>query len=342
MKQVLGRIGSLCLLVGMALGQGGWLRAEILEDLVAKVNNTIITRTQFLGRLEVVKAQLSRRYSGAELDRHTAGAHEATLRNMIVENLLVERGDLLLDMDKVRQNLLKDFKRQQNIETNEELDQLLEEQELTRRDLLDTLTRLAIPQEIINYEVRRKISVSENEIQKYYDDHFDEFVSPEQVTFRELVILFEEVTQEESRARAQAVRRELDAGVSFEELVDRESQAASRERGGLVGPFSIGELLPEIEEVVFTLPEGQIAGPIESTRALHFIRMETRVDKQVKALSEARREITENVRDSKFQDELEEYLENLWNDNYIYVYPNYGVVEWKPPASAGDGSGPIP
>src|SRR5207249_4803106 len=162
-----------------------------------------------------------------------------------------------------------DFKKQQKIESDEGLDRLLKEQKVTRQDLLDTLVRLSVPQEIVNYEVRRKISVSDKEIKKYYDEHRRDFVKPERVVFREIVILFEDATKEEARARAEAARRALDSGTDFGEVAGRESEVSSKERGGLVGPFTHGELRPEVESQVFSLQPGQLAGPIESSRAFH-------------------------------------------------------------------------
>ncbi|MCI0407215.1 MAG: SurA N-terminal domain-containing protein, partial [Acidobacteria bacterium] len=154
-------------------------RAEIVEEIVAKVNNSMITRTQLQERLSVYEQQLRSKYSGDELDAKTEAALDGLLRNMITETLLVQRAEVLLDLDKVRKNLLDDFKKQQKIQSDEELDQLLKEQSMTRQELLDTLMRLSIPHEIINYEVRRKISVSDKDIQAYYDQHRQDFVRPE-------------------------------------------------------------------------------------------------------------------------------------------------------------------
>ena len=313
-----------------AVAAGGMGRAEILEEIVAKVNNSIITRSQFEERLAVYQQQLSRKYSGDELGLKTQAAADDLLRNMIMETLLVQRADVILEMEKVRKNLLADFKKQQKIESDEELDRLLKEQKMTRQDLLDTLVRLSVPQEIVNYEVRRKISVSDKEIKKYYDEHRRDFVKPERVVFREIVILFEDATKEEARARAEAARRALDSGTDFGEVAGRESEVSSKERGGLVGPFTHGELRPEVESQVFSLQPGQLAGPIESSRAFHIVRLETKEGEEVTPLSEAQDSITEKIRDSRFKESLETYLKGLWQENYIYVFPKFGSSEWKP------------
>ena len=193
-----------------------------------------------------------------------------------------------------------------------------------------------IPQEIINYEVRRKISVSDKEILEYYLTHKPEFTRPERITLREIVILFEDATREEARSRAEAVRRELDAGGDFEALVARESQAPSKERGGLVGPFGRGELRPELEKAAFALKPGQVAGPIESSLAFHLVKMESRDAEEVIPLEKAKDGISEQLREAMFKEKIDAYLKKLWNDNFIYVYPKFGTSDWLP-AGASEG-----
>src|SRR4030095_16850168 len=76
-------------------------RAEILEEIVAKVNNSMITRSQLQERLAGYEQQLKAKYSGDELDAKTVAAADGLLRNMITETLLVQRAEVLLDLDKV-------------------------------------------------------------------------------------------------------------------------------------------------------------------------------------------------------------------------------------------------
>lgn len=324
------------ILTVLALLAPAGARAEVLEEIVAKVNNSIITRSQFEDRLALYRQQMSQKFTGEELDRKMEAGQEAILHNIIIENILVQRADVLLDMDKVRRNLIEDFKKNQKIESDEELDKLLKEQDMTRADLLDTLVRMNIPQEIINYEVRRKISVSDKEILEYYLTHKPEFTRPERITLREIVVLFEDATREEARSRAEAVRRELDAGGDFEALVARESQAPSKERGGLVGPFGRGELRPELEKAAFALQPGEVAGPIESSLAFHLVKMESRDAEEVVSLEKAKDGISDQLREAMFKEKIDAYLKKLWNDNFIYVYPKFGTSDWLP-AGASEG-----
>jgi len=330
------RLAAAAIPVILVLGVPSGARAEILEEIVAKVNNSIVTRSQFEERMALYRQQMSQKYTGEELDRRMQGSQESILHNMIIESLLVQRADVLLDMDKVRRNLIDDFKKNQKIESDEELERLLKEQKMTRQSLLDTLIRLNIPQEIINYEVRRKISIPDSEILEYYLSHRQEFTRPERITLKEIVLLFEDAAREEAKSRADAIRRELDAGADFDALVERESQAASKERGGLVGPFNRGELRPELEAAAFALQVGQVAGPVESSRAFHLIKLESRDPEEVTPLEKARDGISEQLREARFREKIDAYLKKLWNDNFIYVYPKFGTSDWLPTGASED------
>ncbi|PYT18064.1 MAG: hypothetical protein DMF51_00930 [Acidobacteria bacterium] len=83
-------------------------RAAIVEEIVAKVNNRIISKSEFEERSTYILKQIYQQYSGDELDRQLRDAQESMLSNMITELLLLDRAESLLDLSKVRKNLVDD------------------------------------------------------------------------------------------------------------------------------------------------------------------------------------------------------------------------------------------
>src|SRR5437899_966439 len=198
------------------------------------------------------------------------------LANMITELLLIERAQSLLDLDKVRKNLIDDFRKQQKIESDDDLEKLLKEQGMTRKDLEEQLIRLAVPQEVINYEVKRKISVSEKEVKDYYDAHLKDYETPPTVSFREIVLLYETATRPEVETRAHGVVRESKGGAEFADLVQRYSEAGTKETGGLIESLKAGDLQGEIAKVAFALQPGDVSDPIDTGKSFHIIRLEAK------------------------------------------------------------------
>ena len=298
-------------------------RAAIVEEIVAKVNNRIISKSEFEQRGSYILAQVYQAYSGADLDRQLKEAQDTLLANMITELLLLEQAEALLDISKVRKNLIDDFKKQQNIPNDDELGKALKAQGMTRADLEEQLVRMAVPQEVINYEVKRKISVSDKEIETYYDEHLKDWTTQAKVTFREIVLFHDETNRDEVRIRAEGIVREVKSGTDFGELIDRSSEAGTKESGGLIGPVAFGDIQPQIATVAFKLEEGQVSEPIETGKSFHIIRIEAKTPEFTKTILEVHDAIYESIRQEKFKPRYDRYLKGLWRNSVIEVMPKY-------------------
>ncbi len=325
------------------LGVMAEARAAIVEEIVAKVNNRIISKSEFEERSSYILKQIYQQYSGADLDKHLQDARETMLANMITELLLVERSQTLLDLDKVRKNLVDDFRKQQNIASDEDLERLLKEQGMTRKDLEEQLLRLAVPQEVINYEVRRKISVSDAEIGQYYDRHQKDWETSPTVTFNEIVLFYEDANRPEVVSRAEGIVREARGGTEFGELVQKYSEAPSKESGGFLGPLSAADLHPAIAETAFKLQVGDIGDAIDTGHSLHIIRLVGKTDRVVKTHDEVKDTIAKAVREEKFRPRYEHYIRKLWKESQIEVLPKYEqFLTWSPLKSAKAGEEKLP
>ena len=225
-------LGVLALLLLVPAANAG---AAVIEEIVAKVNNRIITRSEFEERRAVLLKQIYEKYAGADLDRELQAGQDNLLANLITESLLLEQAETLFDMDKIRQNLIEDFRKQQKVGSDKDLEKLLSDQGMTRRDLEDQLIHLAVPNELINHEVKRTISVSEREIKEYYDKHAEEWETPSTVTLREVVVLYDPGHRDEMLQRAGSIVQEAKGGGDFADLVQRYSEAGTKEMGGLLG-----------------------------------------------------------------------------------------------------------
>jgi len=297
--------------------------AAVVEEIVAKVNNRIISKTEFDERSTYVLGQIYQEFSGAELDARLKEAQDTMLANMITELLLLERAEVLLDLEKVRKNLIEDFRKQEGIASEEDLDRLLREQNMTRADLEEQLLRLSVPQEIVNYEVRRRISVSDEEIKKYYESHPKEWEVAPTATFREIVLIYDPETADAARDRAAAILAEIKDGADFLELVQRHSESGSRDSGGLLGPLTPADLNPAIAEQAFRHEPGEVTDAIDTGRSIHILKIEAKTPKIVKTLDETRDQVANRIRQEKFQPRYLKYLRRLWKESQIEIRPNY-------------------
>ena len=313
------------LVAAMALQAGaGLARAAVIEEIVASVNGQIITRSELEEREGQVMAQLSSRYVGDELDQQVERMKKNLLSDMIREMILLQRAEILgLELDKVFQQALSQLKEQQNIKTQEELDQILKQEGISKDELRQTLLRFNVPDIMINLEVREKISVTDQETSDYFEKHKEDFRVEENITVQEIVLTAEGRSTEELDKLAATVQEELKSGTPFNELVVKYWQAPSRFKDGEIGPFKRGDLSPEIESAVMTLKPGEVSAPITSKAGVHIIKMKTHAVAKDPNLEDSRKEIVARLKQAKFSEALEKYFKMLMETNRIDVNPNY-------------------
>jgi peptidyl-prolyl cis-trans isomerase D len=118
---------------------------------------------------------------------------------------------------------------------------------------------------------------ADQEIQSYYDDHAAEEFSLEPTRTVEIAHWKLAPTREdtlETRDRMRFIQEEVEAGQDFAELATVYSEDPSAEQGGDLGFFGHGAMVPEFEEVAFSLEDGQVGGPVETRFGLHLIKVE--------------------------------------------------------------------
>jgi parvulin-like peptidyl-prolyl isomerase len=302
---------ALALALVSAGASAGLVRASVVEEIVAKINNRIITKSEFDERTQYLIQQTAQDAKGKDFQAELQQAKDALLANLITEALLIERAETIFDFDKIRVNLIDDFRKQQNIADDAELEKALKEQGMTRKELEEHLLRLAVPNEIINYDVRRKISVSQAEM-------------PATITFREIVLPYEKEGRDQALTLAKGVVEQARNGSSdFVELVHKFSLGGSREVDGLIGPVSSSDLNPAIAGSAFALKPGDVSDPLDTGRTFDVVKIEAKADATAKTLADVKDDVYNAVREEKFRPRFDIYLKRLWKENTVEVVPKY-------------------
>ena len=183
-------------------------RGEVLEEIVAKVNDEVITKTDLENEEQAMTAEVYRSFSGPELDRHLKEGKAMLLRRMIDRRLLMQRAErMFTEIDALGDTLVDQFLRQQEIKDKGELVRLLAKEGMTLADFKRRLLENYAPEEVLRYEVGGRVAVGDKEVDAYYSEHPDEFVIPAEATVREIVVLTEGASEEQRRSEAESVRR---------------------------------------------------------------------------------------------------------------------------------------
>ena len=109
------------------------------------------------------------------------------------------------------------------------------------------------------------VTVSDEEAESYFNDHKDTFKSGPSARASHILV--------DSKEQAETILEEINGGLSFEEAASKYSSCPSRERGGDLGEFGKGQMVPEFENAVFNMKAGEVSAPIQTQFGYHIIKV---------------------------------------------------------------------
>jgi peptidyl-prolyl cis-trans isomerase SurA len=323
-------VAATLLFVAVAAG-----RAEVIEQILVKVNGEVFTKTD----LETRQVARLRELQGQKIDLKSDNNDE--LRKMLTdvtpeivvdavdEMLVVQRGKELGYTlgDTQFQSVLENIRTQNKLESEEQFQAALKQEGLTMADLRKNLERQMIWQRVQQNEVVNKVATTEDEARAYYDAHQAEFTTPAAITLREVLISppadsrgANVAADEAAKTRADAIRARAVGGESFEKLAADVSDSPSRTNGGLIGPIKLDELSAELRKIIDAMKIGDVSEPLRTTRGYQILKLESSTATKTLAFEQAREQIADRVLADKRKREFLKYLEKLRAQ---------AIIEWK-------------
>jgi peptidyl-prolyl cis-trans isomerase SurA len=326
------------LLVGLVASLAGVAaRAEVIEQVLVKINGEIFTKTDLENRQVAALRQMGQQVdpktdpSDAQLKKMLDDVTPQLLVNVVDEILLVQRGhELGYTMSNDRfQSIVDSIKKDNKIETEEDFQAALKQENMTLSDLRRNLEKQMIVSQVQQNEVLSRIAVSDDEARRYYDAHKSEFTSPQTVTLREIFVAVpgDGVTlnvgrDEDARAKAEDIRKRAVAGESFEKLAADLSDAPSKANAGLIGPLNLNDLSQDIKTLLAPMKPGDVTQVLRSAKGYQLLKLESISTAELMPFDKARDQIGERVFTGKRTEEFQKYLEKMRGQ---------AIIEWKNP-----------
>src|SRR5580698_2173900 len=161
----------------------------VVEEIIARVNNSIITRADLRKAREQLYAEAHQQTDQIAAEQDAKEHEKDLLRDLIDQQLLLNKGqELGISADTELVKKLDDLRKQMHAESMEDLEKAAEAQGISFEDFKQNLKNNLITQRVIGQEVGGHITVSNTEIQQYYDQHKSEMERPEQVRLSEILI----------------------------------------------------------------------------------------------------------------------------------------------------------
>jgi peptidyl-prolyl cis-trans isomerase SurA len=167
----------------------------VVEEIVARVNNSIVTLSDYQRSKEQLKDEVKNQEAGGNPDKTYADREKDVLRDLIDQQLLLERGkDLGITADTELIKKLDEMRKQMNLESMEELEKAAQSQGVSYEDFKQNLRNQIITQQVIGREVGSHLNITKEEAQKFYDEHRGEMEQPEQIRLSEILVAVQKPT----------------------------------------------------------------------------------------------------------------------------------------------------
>jgi peptidyl-prolyl cis-trans isomerase SurA len=306
-------------------------KAAVVEEIIARVNNDIITMSDYQKADQQLREEVAHDCQGCPADRvqgQYKDQQKDLLRGLIDQSLLVQRAkdmgisvetDLIKRMDEVR--------KQNGLNSLEELEKAVEGSGIAWEDYKTQIRNGLLTQEVMRKEVGSRINIGNEEVKKYYDEHPQEFTRPEQVELSEIFLSTEGKSPEEIEAvqkKAEDLHNRVVKGDEFSEIAKRYSEGSTaKDQSGDLGTYQRGQLSPQLEAVVFKMEKGQITDVTQTKTGFEILKVDNHYQSGLQPLDKVETEIMNRLYMQKMQPTMREYLAQLRQESYVMVKPGY-------------------
>jgi peptidyl-prolyl cis-trans isomerase SurA len=300
----------------------------VVEEIIARVNNQIITRSEYQHEEQQMKDECAHQ-DPSRPEQECQDGQKDVLRGLIDRELLLDKGkdlDITADTELIKR--LDEMRKQMKLDTMEDLEKAAQAQGVSFEDFKENLRTEIITQRVIQQEVGSHINIGRDEEEKFYQQHKDQLARNEAVRLSEILISTDQAGDdpqklEAAKQKAEDLLKQIRAGADFAELAKKESQDPSSAQGGDLGDFERGKLAKQIEDLTFAMKKGDVSDVIRTKQGFIILKVADHVTPGVPTFSAAEPRIQEVLYMQKLQPALREYLKKLREDAYIDIKPGY-------------------
>jgi parvulin-like peptidyl-prolyl isomerase len=298
----------------------------LVEEIIAKVNGDIITRSELDRTRDQMAAMLrAEGKQGSALESALNERAKDALRERIDQMLLVQKGkEIGISVESDVSKWLADLQLKSGIVDAEKFQAYVKEQAgQPFEDYKDDLRNGILTQRVLRQEVGRRITIPRSELEKYYNEHEDEFVREEQVFLRQILVSTkgkDEAGVAAAEKKAKELADRAKRGEKFHELAKQYSdEPVSREQYGDAGSYKRGQMRRELEVMVFDKEFGHVTDPIRTDDGFLILKVEDQHRAGLAKFEEVENEIMERLYMTRFQPQIREYLTQLRQEAFLEI-----------------------
>jgi peptidyl-prolyl cis-trans isomerase SurA len=303
----------------------------LMEEIICKVNGDIITRGEMAHDKKMLESDLRQQgLSGARLNEAINDGSKNILREKIDQLLLVQKAkELDIKVDSELNKQMLDIQRTTKIVDPEKFQEYVRQMTGTPyEDYKAEIKNSLLREKVVREEISRKIMFKQDELQKYYNEHKDEFMRQERVFLREIIVSTENkdaagIAAAEKKAKDLVLRARK--GERFAEMAQANSDASNAAQGGEMPSFQKEDLREDLAKAIWNQSRGYVTDPIkvESPNGFAIFKVEEHQKAGLAEFEEVQYEVQDKLFRPKMQPALREYMTKLRAVAFLEIKPGY-------------------
>lgn len=299
--------------------------SEILDRIVAVVNEDIILLSELRKRMAPYAQRI--RQQGFDMDKERQmifKMREEMLNRLVDEKLTdqeIKRNDIQVNEAEIDSTIERI--KTSNSFTDEDLRRFLEQEQETMEQYRDNIKEQILRARLVNYQVKSKIVITEEEIQAYYDSHTEVYGGKIRYHLRNLLMRVPDFSTDAEKQsiqeQMQSIGSRIEAGESFGDLARTYSQSPAAADGGDIGEFDKETLSPQIQAALDGLEPGQATAVLDTDQGFQLFYVEAINRTEGKPLERVREEIHQKLFAEVVDEKFITWLEDLRSQSHIKI-----------------------
>jgi peptidyl-prolyl cis-trans isomerase SurA len=327
---------------------------NIVDEIIARVDNAIITRADYVKAEQAALAETQQQFP-SNWQSHWPERQKETLRGLIDQQLLLDKGkELGITGETQVVRRLNEMRIKMGLKTMDELEEEAKKQGIAFEEFKEQIRASVVAEQVIGQEVGSKLNPTTAEAQAWYNQHQKDMEGPEEVSLSEILVAVQppkpgpenaqgkdnagaaqpagedpaqaaeaQARTKAAEAKAKALVEQLRKGAKFEDLAKQSSDGTTAADGGRLGEFKRGELVKDFEDKTFNLKPGEFTDVIATKQGFIILKVNAHRPAGVPPFKDVEPRVKEAVYAEKLEPAARAYLTKLRDEAYIDIKAGY-------------------
>lgn len=297
-------------------------RAEVVDQIVAIVNDEIVTFSELKKVLNPIYAQYEKTYEGDELVEKMVKARNEVLEQLISNKLLMQearKNGVKVDQKEVDERLSQIKAR---FPSEEDFTKALGMDGMTVDNLKKNVEEQLLIRGLVQQQLAHKAMIAPREVEEYYKAHASDFSEGESINVCNILIKHKKRAENEPDKAwdmISNIRKEVKNGADFEVLAKRYSEGPNAAKGGDMGFFGRGTMMKEIEDVAFNMKVGEVSEIIKTDTGYHILYLKARRSPRLIPIQDVSKDIERELFQRKIEELKGDYVRELRKKAFVKI-----------------------